>query len=361
MRNRWKLAALGLGMALAAPASAQDNSVAVRWNQAAMASAFAATFQEDLGHLSVVNANGVQYRWSRDGISFDLMGRAKAWTLQEAKWVRDALDKLPTVYLQKARASGMYKFYRDGAKPDAPWSFIQPIGDSTSAVAVPPSPWNFTAYSDKVFDAGDQAPTEVYRVVTHELGHCVQWNEVGWGIVFGSDFTRISWQGISEPFGFKSYNGFVSEYARTNHREDFAETAKYYWLAPEKLQQASAAKYAYMRDRIFGGLVSPQSARIDLGLPDRITPKITNLGDTSDSWYSLVQVHGDWFMGPFDGGYNRVYYGGTRATHIPVSEHTIYSWVPSVNEGWTTVKVATQDGWSNGASFKVEKPWWHFW
>ncbi|HVY60125.1 MAG TPA: IPT/TIG domain-containing protein, partial [Planctomycetota bacterium] len=167
--------------------------------------------------------------------------------------------------------------------------------------------------------------------------------------------------GISEPFGLRSFNGFVSDYARTNHREDFAETCKFYWLSPDELARVSPAKFAYMRDRVFGGLSSPASARVGFGAIAPVRPAIASLGDSHDSWYSEVTVHGQYFMGPFDGGFNRVRIRGTVATHVPVSEQTIYSWVPAISKGSAPLTVQTQDGTSDPAAFRVDEPWWKFW
>ena len=56
-----------------------------------------------LGNLTEVNHGTTQYRYQRAGnIGFDFVKRQKRFTLTEAIWIRDALDKLPAAYLQKA-------------------------------------------------------------------------------------------------------------------------------------------------------------------------------------------------------------------------------------------------------------------
>jgi hypothetical protein len=255
----------------------------------------------------------------------------------------------------------MHRIYRDGALPSAPWDALKGPRDSLSGVAVPPAPWNFVAIGDNLFR---EEMTHVYSIVTHELGHCVQWSLSGWGTLIGgtSGWTGISWTTGIPDTGLRSWNGFPSDYARTNHMEDFAEGCEWYWISPDALYKASPAKYWYMRNTVFGGLVSPASARY----PDRqpiepVVPQITSLGDSTDSWYSLVQVYGNFFMGPLDGGFNRVYYRGTRANHLPISRTRVWSWVPAISEGSAPISVQTQDGNSNPAGFRVEEPWWHFW
>ena len=47
--------------------------------------------------------------------------------------------------------------------------------------------------------------------------------------------------------------GFVSDYARTNQSEDFAESYAAYIRDPEGLAFQSQEKYDFMRDYVFGG------------------------------------------------------------------------------------------------------------
>ncbi len=46
---------------------------------------------------------------------------------------------------------------------------------------------------------------------------------------------------------------FVSEYAKKDHFEDFAESYRYYLRNPEELKKASVEKYDFMRDHVFSG------------------------------------------------------------------------------------------------------------
>ena len=320
----------------------------------------------DLGNVRVVNSGNLKYRWQRGSICFDLRDQNGHWTLEEALLVGQALDKLPDVYLQKARSGGVEKIYRDGNSPEAPWDFIA-ASPNASAVAVPPWPWNYMSFSNRVFvrkDNGNLNFLKIYRTVVHELGHSVQWNEAGWGIVFGTGFTWISWTGICEPFGKKSWNGFASDYALTNHREDFAVSAEWYWIDPMGLYSVNPAKYWYMRNNCFGGLVSPASARFDLEERKPVQPIIAWLGDVEDNEediWGIVELHGSHYMGPLDGGFNTVRYSGVRATHVPISSTEVWSWVPDMDEGWVQIKIETQDGSSNTVPLYVNEPWWHFW
>ena len=51
--------------------------------------------------------------------------------------------------------------------------------------------------------------------------------------------------------------GFVSEYARTNQYEDFAESYKAYVRDPELLQFMNPEKYVFMRDEVCVGQEYP--------------------------------------------------------------------------------------------------------
>jgi hypothetical protein len=352
MLSGWKIAAaLGASATLASPALAQNVMV----NQMA-ANMTAYAIINDLGNLSVGGANGADYTWSSRGFTFQLAPREKHYTQQEAIQVRDALDKLPTPYLQKACATGVHIFYRDHTTPGAPWNWIVPPAGNIVAVAVPPAPWNFIALTDEVFSSAN----ETYRICTHELGHCVEWNETGWGILLGCDFTNISWL-RPEPAGFKSWNGFVTNYARTNQREDYAESCCYYWLANAKLKSINPTKWQYMHDRCFGGVVPDASKEVDLGTVGPVTPQIGSLSASDHDPGMPCTVHGTYFMGPFDGGFNTVWVRNTTALHVPVSEQTMWFTTPFIDAGSAPVRVQTQDGWSNQAGYAVDKPWYQFW
>jgi hypothetical protein len=312
------------------------------------------------GNLTVINAGTLRYRWERNGLGFDLRDRHGTWTDKEALQVRDALDKLPDLYIRKAIKGGVVQIYRDGKLPSAPWQFAIPPQPWIHAVTVPPAPWHYIAVGDNMF-VNDET---VYRVMTHECGHSVQWGIAGWFMpsVGTPGWTKLSWTtGVPDGNGLKSWNGFVTDYARTNHLEDFAETAKYYWLAPDLLKQRNPAKFAFMRDVVYEGLVPPASAADpQLGLCALIQPSISSVAAKGDE-LSEITVHGDHFMGTLDGGFNEVRYGGHKALHLPVSRKLMYSWVPSMNPGSAPVTVTTQDGTTNAAPFEVTKPWWKFW
>lgn len=292
------------------------------------------------------------YRWSRGTVTFDLLAKGKSWTAAEADAVRQCFDMLPDSLLTKANRH-VKKFYRSA---------------SGGAAATTKIEQGYVVYYDFLFSSTPIDVMRLYSTVTHELGHCAQYAVIGNGpilskiraIMFGTpNWTPISWTALK---GYKSWNGFVSDYARTNDREDFAEATEFYWLAPDELQRTSPAKFAYMRDVVFDGVVSPPSSRRPgLTAIAPVTPTITKLGDTRDDPLSLVTIKGKYFMSPRDGGFNRVHYRTTRALHLAVSRETIWSWVPMISTGPATVTVTTQDGASAPAAFEVKKPWWKFW
>jgi hypothetical protein len=301
------------------------------------------------------------YRWSRGAAAFDLLNRDATWSPAEADAVRLALDKLPDVLLQKVMSVHVDKFYRD-ARPRA-------LTGPNNAAATTVIERGWVSYGDNLFGATPN-PTRVYGTVIHELGHCAQYAVIGRGPILGkltaSLLGTTNWTAISWVFpitsSFRSWNGFVSDYARTNDREDFAESVEWYWLAPDELLRANPAKFVYMRDVVYQGAVSPAASRVpSYQAIAPVAPIITRLGDTQDEQGSMVTVHGQYFMGPLDGGFNRVHYRGKRALHLPLSRTKVVSWVPVIATGPADVTVTTQDGTSAPAAFTIKKAWWKFW
>jgi WXG100 family type VII secretion target len=79
--------------------------------------------------------------------------------------------------------------------------------------------------------------------IAHEVGHNVYYNVV-------PEKARNDWDALSNGSTATQY---VSDYAKTNVREDFAETYRTYMLDPDALKAASKDKYEFMRDRVFDG------------------------------------------------------------------------------------------------------------
>ena len=73
------------------------------------------------------------------------------------------------------------------------------------------------------------------EVVVHEVGHTKDFDSAWFGMLHHNS--------SQEPWG---QGPFVSEYAKTNHWEDYAEAHANYHLWPERLQQAAPGKFAEM-------------------------------------------------------------------------------------------------------------------
>jgi hypothetical protein len=78
--------------------------------------------------------------------------------------------------------------------------------------------------------------------LTHEVGHNVYYNL--------SPEQQQQWDTMSTS---SKPDQYVSDYARTNEREDFAESYAHYVRAPEDLAEASSNKFAFMKDIVFKG------------------------------------------------------------------------------------------------------------
>lgn len=307
-----------------------------------------------LAQASELERTATGYRWERNGIQIPLVSRHGRWSAGEARSVAAALDKLPDAYIKRAIRGGMHRIYRDGARPVAPTDVITGPLDA-GAVAVPLSPWNYVSMCDASF--GDQEYVD--GMTCHELGHCIQWEITKGNLFMTSIWSAYSWASVLPlKVGLRSWNGFVSSYARTNHMEDFADACKWYWYAPDELRLASPGKYLYMRSVVFEGAVSPAAVRKPWERIDRVKPEVYSIAPASGAAGERIEVRGYYFMGAFDGGFNRVAVRGVRALHLPLSRSRMQAWVPAIAHGSASITVTTQDGTSAGLAFTVEKPWW---
>lgn len=90
------------------------------------------------------------------------------------------------------------------------------------------------------------------ETITHEVGHNVHENIMAqkpeiankWSQLHEESWTTFTQDGM----------GFVSDYARTNVYEDFAETYMTYIWDSEKLLFFSPEKYEFMNNEIFAGI-----------------------------------------------------------------------------------------------------------
>ncbi|MFB2917895.1 hypothetical protein [Aerosakkonema funiforme] len=100
--------------------------------------------------------------------------------------------------------------------------------------------------------AGSQ---ELIATLTHEVGHNVHENIMANNPELAQKWSNLHQEslGTYQQDGF----GFVTEYARTNQYEDFADTYMTYIGDPEKLQFYNPDKYEFMKDYVFAGQEYP--------------------------------------------------------------------------------------------------------
>lgn len=107
---------------------------------------------------------------------------------------------------------------------------------------------NFIPIDRKIFvyavSLQTQQPQELLETLLHEIGHNVFFNRWRQDFKFEQRWIQLH----------NHETGFVSDYARFNYMEDFAESYLAYIAAPAKLQRVSAAKYQFMRDEVFAGV-----------------------------------------------------------------------------------------------------------
>lgn len=98
----------------------------------------------------------------------------------------------------------------------------------------------------------NQSAAQILGTVTHEVGHNVHKNIRSKDMAIDGRWAKLHQQS-QELFASQGL-GFVSDYARTNKFEDFAETYRAYVLAPSFLKQVNPDKYEFMRLEVFAGL-----------------------------------------------------------------------------------------------------------
>ncbi|MBN1217469.1 MAG: hypothetical protein JXM69_00955 [Anaerolineae bacterium] len=94
---------------------------------------------------------------------------------------------------------------------------------------------------------GYQGSGEILDTLTHEIGHNVHYNLRIDNLELANQWAELHQQDA----------GFVSDYARTDEFEDFAESYRVYVRQPQILQLYSPLKYEFLRVNVFDGFEYP--------------------------------------------------------------------------------------------------------
>lgn len=158
-----------------------------------------------------------------------------AWSLDQVKIMQTALNQLPStfsnwkglkcVYLSKTLPYVGLSIYPDKSQ-NIPAAVILALDFSSESLSRPS-----------------------IEIVTHEFGHI-------WSYQFGrKGFDLFSqWRKLPDGSTTTTSINFVSDYAKTNPIEDFAESITYYRYHPTLLKKASLSKYNYIKSKVFNGL-----------------------------------------------------------------------------------------------------------
>jgi hypothetical protein len=95
---------------------------------------------------------------------------------------------------------------------------------------------------------GVRTPQDIFGTLTHEIGHNVHYNMRIDNLALANEWEDLFHQDV----------GFVSDYARTNEFEDFAESYRAYVLRPGDLLLYSPVKYEFLRVEVFDGYEYPR-------------------------------------------------------------------------------------------------------
>jgi hypothetical protein len=139
------------------------------------------------------------------------------WSASEIKTFEQALNLLPPVfYKMKSLKSFRMKKFQPYTRGSATY---QPFGER--------------------IDFYDR-PVNVYTIL-HELGHAHDYS------TDSKSFGKIKGFTESDP------SSFVSDYARTDEIEDYAESFAHYLMYPHELSLVSPRKYNLLKDKVFSG------------------------------------------------------------------------------------------------------------
>lgn len=98
-------------------------------------------------------------------------------------------------------------------------------------------------------------PQEMIATLTHEIGHNAHEN-----IINNRPEIAEKWSNLNQE-SLDTYQqnglGFVTDYARANQYEDFADSYLNYISDPEKLQFYNPDKYEFMKNEVFAGQEYP--------------------------------------------------------------------------------------------------------
>lgn len=111
--------------------------------------------------------------------------------------------------------------------------------------------------SMQLFDLWSAVPSDVKReTIIHELAHSLTQQKLK-GLDISEEWLALSKWNKKEGSSSNAAKGadakdFVSEYAMTSPREDFAESFAAYVYEPQKLKKGQPQKYSFLKEKVFG-------------------------------------------------------------------------------------------------------------
>lgn len=136
----------------------------------------------------------------------------------EREVIFDHLDKLPLHQVNDVKAISM----------------VPVIPNHNPGYVTNGQAWGFGASNEIQLSRTElTTPDKLRGTLTHEIGHAVDY-ESRWFKLFGERSGK-------KPFGEGPH---ITDYAKTNHYEDFAESYEEFHLRPENLKKTSPEKYA---------------------------------------------------------------------------------------------------------------------
>jgi hypothetical protein len=186
-------------------------------------------------------------------VDYPTSDQESIWTPEQVQVVNDVVANLPSKLTSFKHMKNIYHIgggyflTRDRSLPSKRPDTVAVTQNPTFLNGVLRNEGFIALFSEPIFTFGNNQDSR--DTLVHELAHALDHQSAG---TDGLELSRrpewwsLSWEKIGHQFSPIARKLFVSNYAMTSPAEDFAESVNIYLTAPERLKQASLAKFKFI-------------------------------------------------------------------------------------------------------------------